>query len=226
MQQINYSEPEIIKKQSIFLTQSAMNTLNKTPNIFKRIYNAIVKKFSKPTIIENNPAYKLRSSQPYIIEIENTDKVDRVVEVFGKHKNINLPNYGMHKKIKASSCIETTNYAQVVNDISEKNTEIGVVYIQSQNPMAVLEVLKLFSSNANGDIIEKSIVPILDPYQQISTTIAINTRDGFIIDGYLGMRLNILAKSSVRIYLFPASKGKTTSSFESLANNLGYFRNK
>lgn len=170
------------------------------------------------------PEGSVKVSQPYIITIENTGKVEHEAVILGKHKYLNLKNHGNHKDIVLSTVISDTNYTQLVNNITDRVTEISDVYLQTQSASQIHKTLNLSASNANGNKIDYEIIPLLDPYQQLCTTV--RCKKLFSIDGYLDIKTKILPGQKLAIYLYPISKGTDISSFDSLASLIGYERKK
>lgn len=165
-----------------------------------------------------------KESQPYIITIENTGKKEEEVEIFGAYKNLTEDNYGNKKCIQLTSLTPNVTYVEVVSELSNKPVEIGKVYLKSCSANQVTMPFKLTAKDANGNLISKTVVPYLDPYQQQSTVTDNNV--SFVIDGNLNIKTKMLPGEKLHFYLWPSSRGKQISSFDSLANLIGYERKK
>lgn len=165
-----------------------------------------------------------RQSMPYIVTIENTGKKEEQAVIFGEYKNLTEDNYGNKKCIKLSSSIANVSYVEIMRQLSARPEEFSLIRLQSINTQQILEPLKLTAADANGNEIQKVIIPNLDPYQQQCTIVQVN--ETFVIDGNLNIKVKILPGQTLQIYLYPASRGKQISSFDSLANLIGYERKK
>ncbi len=220
-----FSNPNVIKAQTVTITQGAMKALNRKPKSakVKKPIKKVTSKKTKQLVIESTEEAQPIISQPYMITIENTGKVDREAVILGKNKYLELPNHGNHKDIKlGSGTTDHKDYLHVVNCVSEKNIEVSQTYLRSENLSQLHETLFFTSEDANGDAITRRINPIMDPYQSLCTIIPL--KPIYVVDSSLYIKVKIQAGQSLRITLYPSSKNCGKSSFESLVNLLGYYR--
>ncbi len=225
-----FSDPNIIKTQTITLAKGAMKTTKsksvKKTNPRKSAGKKSTKKKVKlkPAIAEFAKKVSV-TSQPYIITITNNGKVAREVVILGKNKYLDLPNHGNHKDIVLeNSTNKDENYQHVINDMCDKNIEVNKIYLRSTCSAQITQTLFITSQGANGDSIRRRVNPIFDPYQQLTTILPVNSV--FAVDGSLYIKVKILASSSLELFLYPISKNSGKSSFESLVNAMGYFKDK
>ena len=153
------------------------------------------------------PAEKAVTSQPYIINIENTSTADiSNVKVLGANQNlVGVSNYGNNASIDITMGIANSTYAEFLFQTQSQPFTVGLTYLQSANASQVLETFTLQHKDSNGNLTQKTIVPILDPYQQISTSVPV--KQIYSVDGNTMYTFNqILASATLKLYVYPTGK--------------------
>jgi hypothetical protein len=80
---------------------------------------------------------------------------------------------------------------------------VGLTYIQSATANQILETVSVNTKDANGNLAQKTLSPIIDPYQQQSTVVAM--KYAYRIDGFTKLIIRqVLANATVKLYFFPA----------------------
>lgn len=154
-----------------------------------------------------SPAEKAATSQPYIINIENTSTADvSSVKVLGANQNlISVDNYGNPATIDITMGMSDVTYADFLFQTQSQPFAVGLTWLSSSNTSQILETFILQHKDANGNLTRKTIVPLYDPYQQITTVIPV--KQLYSVDGQTMFTFNqILANATLKVYLFPTSK--------------------
>lgn len=156
------------------------------------------------------------TSQPYIISIVNTNTATAFpVTILGANNTLayTAPNWQNSAAISISMGISGISYSQYLYQSQQKSFSVGQTYYQSSTANQVLETLSLVSSDSSGNTSQKTLVPVIDPYQQQSTIVIL--KYSFIIDGNTSLVISsVLASTTVKIYLYPA---ETVSTARTLA---------
>ena len=147
------------------------------------------------------------TSQPYIIQVTNTGSQVSNFDVLGSFEYINATGWsnGSYTSgaVTVSSAIPTVTYQQMLWQFQSVPFSVGLTYIQSATANQLLETLSINTKDANGNIAQKALIPTLDPYQQITTVLAM--KYAYRIDGYTKIIIaNVLASTTVKIYLYPS----------------------
>jgi hypothetical protein len=159
---------------------------------------------------EKNIYEKQLTSQPYIVNIENTtDKpINDVVLFFGNNQNENkFTKDGKYVEsgLVISSGIPDVTYKQIVNNFVDNHFSVSLTYIQSITSNQVLEKLTFKYQDANGNFFGKVIVPTIDPYQQQTNIVAV--KSNYYLDGNSSIILHkIYPKTTLKIYIYPEVK--------------------
>lgn len=153
------------------------------------------------------PAEKAVTSQPYIINIENTSTADvSSVKVLGANQNlVGVDNYGNAATISITMGMSDVTYADFLFQTQSQPFTVGLTYLSSSNTSQILETFILQHKDANGNLTRKTIVPIYDPYQQVTTVIPV--KQIYSVDGNTMFTFNqILASATLKLYIFPTGK--------------------
>lgn len=153
------------------------------------------------------PAEKAATSQPYIINIENTSTADvSSVKVLGANQNlVGVDNYGNAATIDITMGMSDVTYADFLFQTQTQPFTVGLTYLSSSNTSQILETFILQHKDANGNLTRKTIVPIYDPYQQVTTVIPV--KQIYSVDGNTMFTFNqILASATLKLYIFPTGK--------------------
>ncbi len=151
-----------------------------------------------------------KTSQPYIINVENTtDKpINDVVLFFANSQNENkFTKDGSYVEsgLVISSGIPYVTYLQIVNNFIDNHFAIGLTYIHSINRNQVLEKFTFLYQDPNGNFFGKVIVPTIDPYQQQTNIVAV--KSSYYLDGNSSIILHkIHPKTTLKIYIYPEAK--------------------
>lgn len=151
----------------------------------------------------------VQTSQPYIIDITSTSgSAVSNFEFLGSYQFINNAGFQPNGdlvlgSITISSGISDVTYQEMLYQFMNNPYSVGMTYIQSATANQVLETLGLNTRDANGNLAQKTLIPIIDPYQQQTNIIALKA--AYRIDGFTKMVLRqVLANATVKIYLYPA----------------------
>ena len=152
------------------------------------------------------------TSQPYIISVVNTNTTTAFpVTILGANNTLayTSPNWQNSAAISITMGISGISYSQFLYQSQQKPYQVGQTYYQSSTANQVLETLSLVSVDASGNTATKTLVPVLDPYQQLSSVIVI--KYNYIIDGNTSIVISsVLASATVKIYLYPAETVSTS----------------
>lgn len=151
------------------------------------------------------------TSQPYIISVVNTHTASAFpVTILGANQTLaySSPNWQNSAAISISMGISGVTYAQFLYQTQTKPFAVGQTYYQSSTANQVLETLSLVSTDASGNTSTKTLVPVIDPYQQQASAVVI--RYNYIIDGNTSVVIaSVLASATVKVYLYPAETVNT-----------------
>lgn len=162
--------------------------------------------FDDELMADGTEAQKASTSQPYIINVANTTgaAINNVL-VLGANNNVTAPNFGNPVGITITMGIANVTYTEFLFQTMNKPFLVGLTYLQSVNPAQVLETLALRHKDSNGNLCDKTIVPIIDPYQQQNNVIAI--KNLYTVDGLAQFTLSsVLANTTMKLYIYPAEK--------------------
>lgn len=162
--------------------------------------------FDDELMADGTEAQKASTSQPYIINVTNTTgaAINNVL-VLGANNNVNAANFGNPAGITISMGLANVTYTEFLFQSMTKPFLVGLTYLQSANESQILETLSLRHKDSNGNLCDKTIVPIIDPYQQQTKVVAI--KNLYTIDGLAQITLSsVLANATLKLYIYPAEK--------------------
>jgi hypothetical protein len=149
------------------------------------------------------------TSQPYIVDITSTSgSAVSNFEVLGSYQYINNAGFQPNGdlvigSITISSGISDVSYREMLYQFMNQPYSVGLTYIQSATANQILETVSVNTKDANGNLAQKTLSPIIDPYQQQSTVVAM--KYAYRIDGFTKLIIRqILANATVKLYFFPA----------------------
>lgn len=147
------------------------------------------------------------TSQPYIISITNTGSAVPNFDVLGSFEKLGSATFAngnlVSGNVTISSGVPSINYQQMLYQFQVTPFSIGLTYIQSTNASQLLEVISVNTRDSNGNLAQKPLIPIIDPYQQQTTVLAM--RQAYRIDGFTKLIIsNVLASATVKLYLYPS----------------------
>lgn len=154
------------------------------------------------------PSDAAPTSQPYIINIQNTGAAVSNFDVLGSYQYLQNSGFSGGSltigSVTISSAIPNVTYQEMLYQFQASPFSVGLTYIQSATANQVLETISVNTKDANGNIAQKVFVPTVDPYQFQSTIIAM--KFGYRIDGYTKLIIQtILANATVKLYFYPLS---------------------
>jgi hypothetical protein len=176
-------------------------------------------------------------SQPYIITISNASGVAVTnFDVLGAYTYINGTSMGSTPagtvafssgsmvvtntgasgfSITVSSAITNVNYQQFLYQSMTQPFSVGLTYIEtvSGSSAQVTTPITLNTQDANGNQMLRTIIPVIDPYQQQSTIVAI--KQLYSIDGFTKLTFSTIYASVVfRVHFYPATNVNLASTLQ------------
>jgi hypothetical protein len=147
------------------------------------------------------------TSQPYIVTITNTGTTVANFDILGSFEKLGSATFVagnlVDGDVTISSGIPNVTYQQMLYQFQTTPFSIGLTYIQSTNASQLLEVISVNTRDANGNLAQKPLTPVVDPYQQQTTVLAM--RQGYRIDGYTKLILaSVLGSATVKLYFYPS----------------------
>lgn len=163
------------------------------------------------------------TSQPYIINIQNTTTTDvSNVVVMGAYSNlIGATNFGNSASIVITYGLTNISYTEFLWQTTNKPFKVGLTYLQSSNSSQVLSTFTLTHKDANGNLTDKPIVPVIDPYQQQSGNLSV--RMAYTVDGFTKFTFSsILASTTLKLYMYPSEKVDLRDAVAGFGASIGY----
>jgi len=150
-------------------------------------------------------------SQPYIITISNASATAvSNFDVLGAYTYLNSSGFSSGSLtisgVTISSAISNVNYQQFLYQSMNQPFSTGLTYIESISGASsqITQVFTLNTQDANGNQLLRTIVPVIDPYQQQSGIVAV--KQLYSIDGFTKLTFNQIQASVVfRVHFYPAS---------------------
>jgi hypothetical protein len=167
-------------------------------------------------------------SQPYIITISNASGVSVTnFDVLGAYTYLNgtsmpstpagtvsfssgsmtVTNSGATGfTITVSSAITNVTYQQFLYQSMNQPFQVGLTYIESVGGSSaqITTPITLNTQDANGNQMLRTIIPVIDPYQQQSTIVAI--KQLYAIDGFTKLTFaSIFPTVTFRVHFYPAT---------------------
>lgn len=110
-------------------------------------------------------------------------------------------------QITVSSAISNVNYQQFLYQSMNQPFAVGLTYIEAVSSGTASQIttpITLNTLDANGNQMLRTIIPVIDPYQQQSTIVAV--KQLYSIDGFTKLTFGtILANSVFRVHFYPAT---------------------
>jgi hypothetical protein len=170
-------------------------------------------------------------SQPYIITISNASNTAiSNFDILGAYTYLNAVNGTMPSTpagtvnfttgsmvvtntganatgfaVTVASAIANVNYQQFLYQSMNQPFQVGLTYVESINVASQITTpLTLNTQDANGNQMLRTIVPVIDPYQQQTSIVAV--KQLYAIDGFTKITFStIFANSVFRLQFYPAS---------------------
>jgi hypothetical protein len=150
-------------------------------------------------------------SQPYIITVANASATAvSNFDVLGAYEYINNAGWSggslTVNNVTISSSISNVTYQQFLYQSMTQPFSVGLTYIQSVSGSSsqISESFVINTRDANGNQNLRTIVPIIDPYQQQNGVVQVKQLYG--IDGYTKLTFaNVLASVVFKLMFFPST---------------------
>lgn len=147
------------------------------------------------------------TSQPYIVNIQNTNLATAVsnVTILGAYSNIGsaAPSYGNGANISITMGIANVTYTEFLYQSMNKPFSVGLTYSSSANASQVLETITVTQKDINGNVSSKVLTPTIDPYQFQVDKIAFKFE--YRIDGFTYLTISsLLANTTLKLYFYPS----------------------
>ena len=149
-------------------------------------------------------------SQPYIITISNASAAAvNNFDVLGAYTYLQSTGFAAGSLtlsgITISSNITNVTYQQFLYQSMMQPFQVGLTYIQSVSGSSsqITQSLTLSTQDANGNQANRTLVPTLDPYQNLSTIVAL--QQAYAIDGFTKLTISqVLASAVFQVQFYPA----------------------
>jgi hypothetical protein len=149
-------------------------------------------------------------SQPYIITISNASaSAVNNFDVLGAYTYLQSTGFAAGSLtlsgITISSNITNVTYQQFLYQSMMQPFQVGLTYIQSVSGSSsqITQSLTLSTQDANGNQANRTLVPTLDPYQNLSTIVAL--QQAYAIDGFTKLTISqVLASAVFQVQFYPA----------------------
>ena len=150
-------------------------------------------------------------SQPVILTIKNSwDTAISNFDVLGAYSNIDNASFKNGSLsisgVTISSDITDMSYQQFLYQCMQQPFEVGITFIESVSgsPSQIIQNFKLTTQDTNGNQLVRNIEPIIDPYQQQSTIVAV--KKSFSIDAFTKLTFSAINAFAVfRIHFYPST---------------------
>ena len=150
-------------------------------------------------------------SLPVILTISNSlDTPVSNFDVLGAYKNIDKAGFNNGSLsisgVTISSDITDLSYQQFQYQCMQQPFCVGITYIESVSgsPSQIIQNFKLTTQDATGNQLVSIIEPIIDPYQQQSTIVAV--KKSFSIDAFTKLTFSAINAFAVfRIHFYPST---------------------
>jgi len=145
------------------------------------------------------------TSQPYIILVSNSATVSVASNVVGKaYQNITSGGNGTTAFVSYTMQVSGTTYLEFLYTTLQRPFVNGLTYIDGSSASQSIKPLQLKVRDVNGNIQEKTLIPIIDPYQQQNTIVALRTV--FKWDGFTSISFDMIAGGTATstLYFYPS----------------------
>ena len=156
-----------------------------------------------------NSMQSVQQSQPYIVTVTSTSGADVTnFDILGSYQYINNSGFTtggdlVIGSITISSGIANVSYREMLWQFQNNVFSVGLTYLQSTVSAQILATVSVNTRDANGNIAQKSLIPIIDPYQQQTNVVALKTP--YRIDGFTKLIIQSVSPSSTtKFYFYPA----------------------
>ena len=167
-------------------------------------------------------------SQPYIITVSNASATAVAnFDVLGAYTYINNTGFVNGSLtvsgVTISSAISNVTYQQFLYQSMNQPFSVGLTYLESVagSSSQITQTFTLNTQDANGNQMLRTIVPVIDPYQQQSTIVAV--KQLYSIDGFTKLTFSTIVASGVfRIHFYPSVNVNLASALNGQNVSQGY----
>lgn len=163
-----------------------------------------------------------RSSLPYIISISNstTSDVSSVV-ILNANNPGTSPNFNNNAAITITYSSGSITYAEFLKNIQSEPFTVGMINLYSSNASQILQNFTITNKEVNGIVNTIPVTPILDPYQNITTTL--NIEVPFVVNSFTSITFaTILGSASLTVKLYPKNQTNLARTLEGRQAVKGY----
>jgi hypothetical protein len=159
--------------------------------------------------------------QPYCIIVDNIgDEILENVDLFGSYEYLGKNCFDLDGNMQLGSIkirppkFYNISYREMLYQFMNQPFSVGLTIIESTTPNQVLNIIKVFTKDANGNQAQKTLVPTINPFEKEINYIEMNYVYG--IDGFTKLIISkLLAKTKVKIYLYPILNNSELNNSES-----------
>ena len=168
------------------------------------------------------------TSQPYIINVQNTNTVTNIsnVTILGAYSNISqtAPAFGNSTGISITIGIANITYQEFLYQSMNKPFTVGLTYLAGSGTNAtsqVLATLTVTQKDVNGNVASKVLTPTVDPYQFQTDKVAF--KFNYKVDGFTYMIISVVyAATTAQIYMYPSETVSTSRALSGRKAVQGY----
>jgi hypothetical protein len=150
-------------------------------------------------------------SLPVILTISNSlDTPVNNFDLLGAYTNIDNAGFNNGSLsisgVTISSDITDFSYQQFLYQCIQQPFYVGITYIESVSslPSQIIQNFNLTTQDTNGNQLVRKIEPIIDPYQQQTTIVAV--KKSFSIDAFTKLTFSAINAFAVfRIHFYPSA---------------------
>lgn len=159
-------------------------------------------------MLKSNESNEISTSLPFVISIKNDLDISvQNISLFShfEENDISFNEKGNYIKegLEISSDVPEISYKKINEYLKNNSVDIGLTYIQSSTENQILESFIFKYQDAKGLFFGKKINPIIDPYQQQTTIVAVKSR--YTLDENSSIIYSVInPKTTLKIYFFPA----------------------
>ncbi len=150
------------------------------------------------------------TSQPYIINVQNTNTTTNIsnVTILGAYSNISAasPAFGNSTGISIAIGIANITYTEFLYQSMNKPFTVGLTYLAGSGTNAtsqVLATLTVTQKDVNGNVASKVLTPTVDPYQFQTDKVAF--KFNYKVDGFTYLIIStVYAGTTAQVYMYPS----------------------
>lgn len=153
----------------------------------------------------NMHQYNSKTSEPYEVEVANTNLVTTNATLFNSYVNRTALNNGNVAGIAVTSATTNVTYGGLLGQTEHKNFECGCIYIEvvSGSTAGLTATMSLTTLDGDGESHTRQLRPKKDPRQQ--QTDVLEFYNTFKINGYTNIIIPIPASTVMRYSFYPSA---------------------